>query len=218
MAKRRHSEKPNSGRFLRQSLTLCGLKVPLFQKTADAVLEIHALLARSVDQDEMENCSMVSFDDDGEPLLHMSSRYLTPKRESNGMVIMPIPANVDPQGHLARVAGNSFVYTDDNHVRYFEHRRIPGTDDTRYVRQQSATPPLTDSFGIMACYRFEECNPVIFRAGDLVEAQATFIVVNLRDGKKKTSMVLRSLLLLDGTITQVRRNVHNSITYTPTVV
>lgn len=47
------------------------------------------------------------------------------------------------------------------------------------------------------------CNPVIFRVGDVVEAQVTFVILPMRNGKKKTSMVLRSLLLIDGTITHV---------------
>ena len=39
--------------------------------------------------------------------------------------------------------------------------------------------------------------------GDIVEVQISFAVLPLREGKMKTSMILRSITLLDGTQTQV---------------
>lgn len=89
------------------------------------------MLARSVGQDEIEDCSMVSTDDDGEILFHMGNRYLTPIKEIFGATKMSIPSTVDPNGYLSRVSGEGYVYTDDNHIHYFERRRIPGTEEAR---------------------------------------------------------------------------------------
>ena len=50
--------------------------------------------------------------------------------------------------------------------------------------------------------RFIATAPVTFQVGDIVEAQVSFAVVPLREGKMKTSMILRSITLLDGTQTQ----------------
>ena len=51
----------------------------------------------------------------------------------------------------------------------------------------------------------EAVNPQIFRIGDIVEAQVSFIAVPLKDKKHKMIVVLRSIALLDATFSQVRR-------------
>lgn len=50
----------------------------------------------------------------------------------------------------------------------------------------------------------EVVNPQIFRVGDIVEAQVSFIAVPLKDNKYKMIVVLRSIALLDATFSQVR--------------
>ena len=51
----------------------------------------------------------------------------------------------------------------------------------------------------------ELVNPQIFRIGDIVEAQVSFIAVPLKDKKHKMIIVLCSIALLDATFSQVRR-------------
>lgn len=50
----------------------------------------------------------------------------------------------------------------------------------------------------------EGVNPQIFRVGDIVEAQVSFIAVPLKDNKYKMIVVLRSIALLDASFSQVR--------------
>ncbi|KAF8801725.1 hypothetical protein BYT27DRAFT_7114467, partial [Phlegmacium glaucopus] len=50
----------------------------------------------------------------------------------------------------------------------------------------------------------ETVNPQIFRIGDIVEAQVSFIVVPLKDNKHKMIVVLRSIALLDTRFSKVR--------------
>jgi hypothetical protein len=45
--------------------------------------------------------------------------------------------------------------------------------------------------------------PVSFQVGDIVEVQVSFSMHPLREGKFKTALVLRSILLLDGSHTNV---------------
>jgi hypothetical protein len=52
--------------------------------------------------------------------------------------------------------------------------------------------------------RVEAVNPQIFRIGDIVEAQVSFIVVPLKNDKYKMMVVLRSIALLDTYFSQVR--------------
>lgn len=52
--------------------------------------------------------------------------------------------------------------------------------------------------------RVDVVNPQIFRVGDIVEAQVSFIAAPLKDNKHKMIIVLRSIALLDPTFSQVR--------------
>ena len=47
-------------------------------------------------------------------------------------------------------------------------------------------------------YRFETCEPQIFRVGDIVQAQLSFVVIPVKGRRRKMLTVLRSLALLDG--------------------
>ena len=49
----------------------------------------------------------------------------------------------------------------------------------------------------------EAVNPQIFRVGDIVEAQVSFIAVPLKDKKHKMIIVMRSIALLDPSFSQV---------------
>ena len=51
--------------------------------------------------------------------------------------------------------------------------------------------------------RFKDSRPHIFRIGDIVEVQVSFVVVPQKDGKKKMMPILRSLALLDASFTKV---------------
>lgn len=55
--------------------------------------------------------------------------------------------------------------------------------------------------------RYTLVKPVIFGVGDIVEVQASFMAVPLKQGKFKTTMVLRGITLIDGTFTQVQKRI-----------
>ena len=57
-------------------------------------------------------------------------------------------------------------------------------------------------------------NPQNFCIGDIIKAQISFIVVPLKDNKYKMIAVLRSIVLLDASFTQVR----TVIVYTPVIL
>ena len=52
--------------------------------------------------------------------------------------------------------------------------------------------------------RYISVKPASVCIGDLVELQASFIMVPLRDNNFKATMVLHSILVLDRTYTQVK--------------
>ena len=50
----------------------------------------------------------------------------------------------------------------------------------------------------------EGVNPQIFRVGDIVKVQVSFITVPLKDNKHKMIVMLQSIALLDASFSQVR--------------
>jgi hypothetical protein len=53
--------------------------------------------------------------------------------------------------------------------------------------------------------RFEKCEPQMFRVGDIVEVQLSFVGVPIKEKHRKMLVVLRSMALLDGQFSMVRR-------------
>src|SRR6266704_1117474 len=52
-------------------------------------------------------------------------------------------------------------------------------------------------------HRYERCEPQVFRLGDIVEAQVSFVVIPVRGGRRKMLTVLRSLALIKGNFKKV---------------
>ena len=57
---------------------------------------------------------------------------------------------------------------------------------------------------ILIIIRYEAINPMKFRAGDIVEAQLSFVCVGLKNNKFKMLLVLRALTILDTSPLRVR--------------
>lgn len=51
--------------------------------------------------------------------------------------------------------------------------------------------------------RYVNSEPQMFRVGDIVQAQVSFIVIPMKGGRRKMLTVLRSLALLDGSLSTV---------------
>lgn len=51
-----------------------------------------------------------------------SNRYFNPRTGSQE-IECPIAADIDPMGYLKKAAGNLFVHTEENKVRYYEKHK-----------------------------------------------------------------------------------------------
>ena len=91
-------------------------------------------------------------------------------------------------------------YTEENAVLYFERQ---GSNDNNYKFSDFYHEENYHSHTFR--HRYIPVKPVIFGVGNIVEVQASFMAVPLKQGKFKTTMVLRGITLVDGTFTQVRK-------------
>ncbi|KAF8809206.1 hypothetical protein BYT27DRAFT_7232338 [Phlegmacium glaucopus] len=167
--------------YLRQGVTLIGLGTPTFDEAIAAAQEIYGMFDRNVQDASLEPWSLSSSPITQDRALDVSNRYLTSKRDAPGMVAIPIPATIDPRGVLENLTKEGYVYSKENEVQYYQvHKSSEGTK------------------------RVETIGPQIFRIGDIVEIQVSFIVVPLKDNKFKMIVVLRSIALLDPYFSQVK--------------
>lgn len=51
--------------------------------------------------------------------LDLGNRYFVRQNNEGDMVPLPFPTGVDPDGVLATLAGDQWVYTEENEVGYF---------------------------------------------------------------------------------------------------
>jgi hypothetical protein len=158
--------------------------------------EIVALFTRAVKEDKIQPNSIIG-DLEEFTTLNASNRYFTPRKDIQTAKELAFHRDVDPHGNLARLLGTAHAHIDDNVVSYYE--RV-GHDNPKYrsVASQKSTFELT-----IETHRYVNVKPGSVCVGDIVELQVSFIMVPLRDNKFKATMVLRSILVLDHTFTQV---------------
>jgi hypothetical protein len=132
--------------------------------------------------------------------LELSNRYFTPRKDIAEGGELVLSADIDPYGYLAKAAGTALCYTEENAVLYFERQ---GSNDDNYRFSDSYHDSEENYQSHTFWHRYTPVKPVIFGVGDIVEVQASFMTVPLKQGKCKSMMVLRGITLIDGTFTQV---------------
>ena len=130
--------------------------------------------------------------------LELSNRYFTPRKDMVEGGELVLSADIDPYGYLAKAAGTTLCYTEENKVLYFERQ---GNNDDNYKFSDSYYEANYHSHTFP--HRYTPVKPIIFGVGDIVEVQASFMAIPLKGGKFKSTMVLRGITLVDGTFTHV---------------
>ena len=183
---------------MRQGVTITGLQSFTFNKNIYTVAEVHALFSRAVGVDKLEECQVITAYK-GMSALELSNRYFTPRKNMVEDDELILSADIDPYGYLAKAAGTTLCYTEENAVLYFKQQ---GTNEDDYK--------FSNSYHKKSWYhsrtflhRYILVKPVIFGVGDIIEVHASFMAIPLKQGKFKTTMVQRGITLLDGTFTQV---------------
>ena len=110
---------------------------------------------------------------------------------------IPISPLVDPHGILENLKKDAFLHGEENQVYYYRVNENTSRGIKRYEKH------VWDlEITMLIKKSVETVNPQIFRVGDIVEAQVSFIAVPLKDNKHKMIVVLRSIALLDATFSQ----------------
>ncbi|KAM6493760.1 hypothetical protein JOM56_010121 [Amanita muscaria] len=162
-------------KYLRQAVGLTGLGNPNFESSVKGLINIYAMFNRFVPADKLQ--ANTSVDVYGEhSAINCSNRYFSSRKDHPSSKHIPFSKNVDPKGILTRAVGSVYFQTEDNVVSYYE-------------RSQESNGAIN----------YKPIPPVLFREGDVVEAQITMMLVPLKGGQFKLTAVLRCLTLLDST-------------------
>ncbi|PPR00998.1 hypothetical protein CVT24_000572 [Panaeolus cyanescens] len=188
-----HSVNP---RHLRQSLGITALNTDSFEAIYTVIAEIYNTFKLELGS-VLDKCTVFS-DFEGHRALDVYNRYLSSREHTPPEQIRPIDTVIDPHGYLSIAAGNKFVYSEDNVVDYYKLKDQNKSDE----------------------YSFERCRPTNFQIGDIVEIQISFAALPLRGNRFKLGLILRSVALLDNSIsrrasvsrlaTQIDRPISNS--------
>ncbi|KAF7974570.1 hypothetical protein HWV62_11940 [Athelia sp. TMB] len=108
--------------------------------------------------------------------LEFSNRYFVHQNSEGDMERAEFGSLIDPDGVLSAIAGEEWVHTEDNQVKFFSR--------------------VEDTVGKMS---FEEFDPRKFKMGDIVEVQFSIMAFARRglDAGNNVRLVLRALTLLD---------------------
>ncbi|KAM6491852.1 hypothetical protein JOM56_012711, partial [Amanita muscaria] len=156
-------------KYLRQAVGLTGLGNPNFESSVKGLINIYAMFNRFVPADKLQ--ANTSVDVYGEhSAINCSNRYFSSRKDHPSSKHIPFSKNVDPKGILTRAVGSVYFQTEDNVVQL-----------------------------LIEIYSYKPIPPVLFREGDVVEAQITMMLVPLKGGQFKLTAVLRCLTLLDST-------------------
>ena len=193
-------------KYLRQSVKLTGLGEGSFSRAIAAAQEIYGMFDCHFLDGTLELWFLSYLDDSKIECLDASNRYFTPSRDAPGVKSTPFHLGVDPQNVLANMmsgsSGHSFIHMEDNQVQYYRSRR--DADGERRYGNTAYRQTFVLTYDLLF-NRFEKCEPQMFRVGDVVEVQLSFVGVPLRDKRRKMLTVLRSMALLDGRFSMVRR-------------
>ncbi|KAF9455855.1 hypothetical protein BDZ94DRAFT_1315752 [Collybia nuda] len=137
----------------------------------DDEFEVHTTFAQIFPEDKLEPWQPNKYHK--HPAFEFGNHYFTHRNNATREEIIPFKDSIDPHHLLKNSMGNDYIRIQENNVEYFECYN--GVDGSKY----------------------KNVNPVIFRIGDIVEVQFSFIAISIRGGAYKILNVLRALTLLD---------------------
>jgi hypothetical protein len=178
---------------------LTGLGSATFARALDAAQAIYKQFDRQFAEGLLENWMPAESTNSDLESFDMSNRYLTPLKEISGFAeSIPFNKGVDPRNILRDMAKNGHIHTEDNYVEYFSmHRDSCG--QRRSIKKLSKVN-IKNSL-LFWIQRFQACEPQLFRVGDIVQVQLSFVVIPVKGGRRRMLTILRSLALLDESFT-----------------
>ena len=106
--------------YLRQGITLGGLRSLTFQRAVSATYDIYSMFEREFEEGELDSLDIVKDIEGFGPTIELSNRILTPKAEVGDMEPIELGRGIDPHGVLkGAITQGKFIHGEDNRVDYY---------------------------------------------------------------------------------------------------
>ena len=194
-------------KYLRQAVGLTGLGNTDFEASIKGLIDVHAMFNRFVPMGKLQANTIIDQNGEHASIINCSNRYFSSWKDQPYSKHLPFSADIDPKGILTRAVGGLYFHAEDNVVWYYE-RREGSNGAVQYVYWE---PSLYWKWRLLIeISRYSPIPPVLFREGDVVEAQISMMLVPLKGGQFKMTAVLRCLTLLDSTYSRVSKGYKQS--------
>ncbi|PPQ74297.1 hypothetical protein CVT24_001333 [Panaeolus cyanescens] len=169
---------PSKAYFFRQAVTIAIVDDTVCDRVLEQIGRVQNIFKRQYGDNLIDSCGFattvtgpVSYN-----TFDISNRLFKKKSDANGEPQRMLGSSVDPDGTI-QTAGNAsgLVHTADNEVFYFERKKD----------------------AVKGQYKFVTAEPTIFQIGDIVEVQLSFVALPLHQRKRRLSLLLRSIGLMD---------------------
>jgi hypothetical protein len=102
--------------YIRQYVAISGLNISEFNETLQGLERVHRFFNDSLPKNNLEPMEPLLIDENFAMACH--TRYFLRNRFCKSKTPHPFGPGVDPSGDLGRLAGNSYIHTDENAVQY----------------------------------------------------------------------------------------------------
>ncbi|KAF9050136.1 hypothetical protein BJ165DRAFT_1401930 [Panaeolus papilionaceus] len=163
--------------IIKQSVTIAIVEDETVDNVLDQIWRVHSMFKRNYGDRHQDPCSFITHVDGSITYtnIDISNRLVKKRSKANLDLDKSMGPSIDPEGQLqSAAAAQGFVHTSDNEVHYFERRKDAKGD-----------------------YQFVSAEPTVLQMGDIVEVQFSFAALPLAQKKTKTSLILRSVGLID---------------------
>ncbi|KAJ6513679.1 hypothetical protein C8R47DRAFT_1206986 [Mycena vitilis] len=165
--------------FISQHLEICGLDSATFReaiaKTDEVNQRFHEHFSSVTVTDLARPTSSLG------PVLAASNRLFTIKTDAPTEQDTEFVAGLDPTGALERLKHRELIHAPDNMVQYF--KCVPIGADSGRIKYECAVPG-------------------VFKVGDIVEIQLSFVAIQVANSEIKVTARLQAVTLLDATFTK----------------
>ncbi|KAF7968778.1 hypothetical protein HWV62_29326 [Athelia sp. TMB] len=161
---------PDAVRFMQQSFTLVGCDSGIFESAVEGAFAISEYLSRQ----DSDLAPWRPSQNGTNIAIEASNRLFVKQNKQGSHVPVAMDASVDPHATLQKMANGQYIHTEDCVVRYFK-RELAADGTIRYNKADSS----------------------LFKIGDIVEAQCSFIVIPTRGGQHTMKIILRAMTMLN---------------------
>ena len=180
---------------MQQSITITGLKEPMFAKAIDELTSIQNLFVHWVNKDDLELWQPPNYNN--LPSVKFSNWYFTHWSKDLHASAIILGHNVDLLGKLTALAGREFFHGEDNVMRY----QAKSKELTKYIF--TLIKAMIHILNRLPHDRLKSIALCRIQISNIVEVLMSILFILIRNHKFKMAIKLRGILILDTTYTNV---------------